>query len=115
MKRAARNVDGVACCNWIAEHHRIEILSLECRDQISLGNAGFDSGEDRRAFGGPENMPGLCLAIWLVIFLFGDHVARVKMDRQHMRSVEKLRQQWKMRSFPAFTDHLARILLDQLV
>src|SRR5215210_1094251 len=115
MDHPARHVDGVSGPYRVTRHNRVVVLCFERLVELVAAQALLDPGQDSRAFSGPEDVPGLGLAVWLAMFSAGRLVVGVEMDGEHVRGVDELLQKREVRAAPAFADQLIRELGNQLM
>ncbi len=112
---ATGNVDGVAGRDRVAGHGRVVILGLEGGAKVVLAEAGLDPGEDGGAGIGPEDVPGLGLAVGLAVHPPCRLVVGVEMDRQGVGGVEELVEDREMRAVPALADQLVGVFHHHIV
>src|SRR5215203_3233322 len=111
----ARHVDGVPRPYRMTRHHGVVVPRLERFEELLARQALFDPGQDRRSFGGPEDVPRLGLAVWLAVLFLGGLVVGVEVDGEHVRGVEELLEEREVRAAPVLPDELLGELGDEVV
>ena len=110
-----RHVDGVAGPDRVPRHHRVVIFGLERLEELVAAQALPDAGDDRGVRGGPEDVPGLGLAVGGAVHATRGLVVGVEVDREHVRGVEELEEEREVRAAPALADEFVRELVGEVV
>src|SRR5918999_1437522 len=110
-----RHVHGVTGSYLVARHHCVVVSGLEGLEELLARQALLYTGQYRRALGGPEDMPGLGLAVGLAVFLTRRLVIGVEVYGEHVRGVEELLEEREVRATPALAYEVIREGGDEVV